>query len=206
MGLSKSESSPDFELLASFIRKARDKSDKRYFFVPDPIKLQVNNVPIKSVTLNHHPTENLGNRTIELSDEFTSATSPLLPDEIRQRTQENLLPPKIVAPLAKELSKLPENLQNDLRSILKESPDVDSIKEVTIAARCIGKTNDASLSLRALQRDDVDLDKATQEAQRIDALGYLADALTQAKSIEAAVLRLHSSWRRLGDINERLFF
>ncbi len=140
-----------------------------------------------------------------LSDEFTSATSPLLPDEIRQRTQENLLPPKIVAPLAKELSKLPENLQKDLRSILKESPDVDSIKEVTIAARCIGKTNDASLSLRALQRDDVDLDKATQEAQRIDALGYLADALTQAKSIEAAVLRLHSSWRRLGDINERLW-
>ena len=70
MGLSKSESSPDFELLASFNRKARDKSDKRYFFVPNPVKLQINNVPIKSITLNHHPTENLGNRTIELSDEF----------------------------------------------------------------------------------------------------------------------------------------
>ena len=69
-GLSKSESSPDFELLASFNRKARDKSDKRYFFVPNPVKLQINNVPIKSITLNHHPTENLGNRTIELSDEF----------------------------------------------------------------------------------------------------------------------------------------
>ena len=70
LGLSKSESSPDFELLASFNRKARDKSDKRYFFVPNPVKLQINNVPIKSITLNHHPTENLGNRTIELSDEF----------------------------------------------------------------------------------------------------------------------------------------
>ncbi len=140
-----------------------------------------------------------------LSDEFTSATSPLLPDEIRQRTQENLLPPKIVAPLAKELSKLPDNLQQDLRSILKESPDVESIKEVTAAARFIGKSNDASLSLRVLQRDDLDLDKATQEAQRIDALGYLADALTQAKNIEASVLRLHSSWRRLGDMNDRLW-
>ena len=33
-----------------------------------------------------------------LTDEFTAATSPLLPEEIRQRTQENLLPPKAVAP------------------------------------------------------------------------------------------------------------
>ena len=41
-----------------------------------------------------------------LSDEFSSATSPLLPEEIRQRTQENLLPSKIVAPLVKELAKL----------------------------------------------------------------------------------------------------
>ena len=70
LGLSKSESSPDFELLASFNRKARDKSDKRYFFVPNPIKLKVNNIPIKSVTLKHHPTENLGDRTIDISDEF----------------------------------------------------------------------------------------------------------------------------------------
>ena len=140
-----------------------------------------------------------------LSDEFTSATSPLLPEEIRQRTQENLLPSKIVAPLAKELSKLPENLQKDLRNILKESPDVDSIKEITTAAKCLGKSNDASLSLRALQRENLNLEKATQEAQRIDALGYFADALTQAKSIEAAVMKLHSSWRRLGDINDRLW-
>ena len=70
LGLSKSESSPDFELLASFNRKARDKSDKRYFFVSNPIKLKVNNIPIKSVTLKHHPTENLGDRTIDISDEF----------------------------------------------------------------------------------------------------------------------------------------
>ena len=140
-----------------------------------------------------------------LSDEFTSVTSPLLPEEIRQRTQENLLSPKIVAPLAKELSKLPESLQEDLCQVLKESPEVESIKEVTNTARWIGKSNDASLSLRALQRENLNLDKATQEAQRIDALGFLADALTQSKSIEASVLRLYTSWRRLGDINERLW-
>ncbi|KGG33711.1 hypothetical protein EV10_0146 [Prochlorococcus marinus str. SS51] len=140
-----------------------------------------------------------------LSDEFTSATSPLLPEGIRQRTQENLLPPKIVAPLAKELSKLPENLQEDLRKTLEGSPDVESIKGVTAAARWIGKSNDAALSLRALQVEGLNVDKATQEAQRIEALGFLVDAFTQAKSIETSVLRLHTAWRRLGDIHETLW-
>ncbi len=140
-----------------------------------------------------------------LSDEFTAATSPLLPDEIRQRTQENLLPPRIVAPLAKELSKLPEDLQDDFRVYLKESPDVESIKEVTNAAKWIGKSNEAALILRTLQIEDINLDKATQEAQRIDALAFLADALSQAKTIEATVLRLHTAWRKLGDIHERLW-
>ena len=39
-----------------------------------------------------------------LSDEFTAATSPLLPEEIRQRTADNLLPPRVIAPLVKELA------------------------------------------------------------------------------------------------------
>ncbi len=140
-----------------------------------------------------------------LSDEFMAATSALLPDEIRKRTQENLLPPKIVAPLAKELSKLSEDIQEDFRALLNESPDVESIKEVTNAAKWIGKSNDAALTLRALQRDGLDLDKATQEAQRIDASAFLADALYQAKTIESTVLRLHTAWRKLGDIHERLW-
>ncbi len=140
-----------------------------------------------------------------LSDEFTAATCPLLPEEIRQRTQENLLPPKIVAPLAKELSKLPQDIKEEFCVFLKDSPDLESIKEVTNAARWIGKSNEASLSLRSLQKAGVDLDKATQEAQRIDALAFLSDALSQAKTIEATVLRLHTSWRKLGDIHERLW-
>ena len=81
----------------------------------------------------------------------------------------------------------------------------NTIKEVTNAAKWIGKSNDASLSLRVLQRDDLDIDKATKEAQRIDSLGYLADAFTQAKSIESSILRFHTAWRRLGDINEKLW-
>ncbi|WP_269622409.1 hypothetical protein [Prochlorococcus marinus] len=140
-----------------------------------------------------------------LSDEFTSVTSPLLPEEIRQKTQENLLPPKIVAPLAKELSKLPEILQEDFRQALIDSPDIDSIKEITSTARWMGKSNEAFLSLRVLQKANLNLDKATQEAQRIEVLGFLSDALVQAKNIEASVLRLHTSWRKLGILNEKIY-
>ena len=60
------------KLLSSFNRKARDKFDKRYFFVPNPIKLQINNIPMKSVTLKHHPTENLDNSFEFLTDSLTT--------------------------------------------------------------------------------------------------------------------------------------
>ncbi|KGG16587.1 MULTISPECIES: hypothetical protein [unclassified Prochlorococcus] len=140
-----------------------------------------------------------------LADEFTSATSLCLPEEIRQRTQDNLLPPKIVAPLAKELSKLPDDIQDDLRSVLKDTPDIQSIKEITSTARFIGKTNDASLALRALQRKELNVEQATKEAQRIGALSLLVDAFSQAKNIEASVLRFHTSWRKLNDLHDRLW-
>ncbi|MED5164268.1 MAG: hypothetical protein VX683_00350, partial [Cyanobacteriota bacterium] len=140
-----------------------------------------------------------------LTDEFTSATSPLLPEEIRQRTQENLLPPKVVAPLVRELAKLPELQQEDLRRALREEPELDCIKDVTSTARWISKSLDASLAVRAFQTGDLNLEKAMQEARRLDALGILADACGQAQAIESAVLKLHTAWRRLGGLHERLW-
>ena len=44
-----------------------------------------------------------------------------------------------------------------------------------------------------------------EEAKRLDALGLLADACGQAKSIESSVLKLHTAWRRLGGLHERLW-
>ncbi len=140
-----------------------------------------------------------------LTDEFTSATSPLLPEEIRQRTQENLLPPKVVAPLVRELAKLPELQQEDLRRALREEPELDCIKDVTSTARWISKTTEASEAVRAFQQGELNLEKAMHEAQRLDALGLLADAVSQAQSLEASVLKLHTAWRRLGGLQERLW-
>ena len=140
-----------------------------------------------------------------LSDEFTAATSPLLPEEIRQRTADNLLPPRAVAPLVKELAKLPEDQQEDLRRVLREEPELERVKEVTCTARWLSKAAEAALAVRAFQQGDLDFEKALQEAQRLDALGLLADAVGQAQALESAVLKLHTSWRRLGGLQERLW-
>ena len=140
-----------------------------------------------------------------------SATSILakgfrpLPEEIRQCTQENLLPPRAVAPLVRELAKLPEPQQEDLRKVLRDEPELDRIKDVTSTARWITKATESGVAVRAFQQGELDLEKAMQEAQRLDALGLLADAVGQAQALEAAVLKLHTSWRRLGGLQERLW-
>jgi hypothetical protein len=140
-----------------------------------------------------------------LTDEFTAATSPLLPEEIRQRTQEYLLPPRSVAPLVRELAKLPEPQQEDLRRALREEPELERVKDVTHTARWLSKAAEAGAAVRALQQGELQLEKALQEAQRLDALGLLADAVGQAQQLESAVLKLHTSWRRLGGLQERLW-
>jgi hypothetical protein len=140
-----------------------------------------------------------------LHDEFLAATSPLLPEEIRQRTADNLLPPRAVAPLVRELAKLPEDQQDDLRRVLRDEPELERVKDVTSTARWLSKAAEASLAVRAFQQGELDFDKALQEAQRLDALGLLADAVGQAQALEAAVLKLHTSWRRLGGLQERLW-
>jgi hypothetical protein len=59
--------------------------------------------------------------------------------------------------------------------------------------------------VRAFQQGELDLEKAMQEALRLDALGLLSDAVGQAQALEAAVLKLHTSWRRLNGLQERLW-
>ena len=140
-----------------------------------------------------------------LSDEFTAITSPLLPEEIRQRTQENLLPPRMVAPLVKELAKLPELQREDIQERLSEEPEVELIKSMTTNARWISKSLEASLSLKSFEGVDFNLEKAIQEAQRLDSLALLSDAFGQAKAVEAAVIKLYMSWKRVASLYEKLW-
>ena len=84
----------------------------------------------------------------------------MLPEEIRQRTQENLLPPRAVAPLVRELAKLPEPQQEDLRKVLRDEPELDRIKDVTSTARWITKATESGVAVRAFQQGELDLDRA----------------------------------------------
>jgi cell fate (sporulation/competence/biofilm development) regulator YlbF (YheA/YmcA/DUF963 family) len=103
------------------------------------------------------------------------------------------------------LAKLPEGQQEELRRVLREEPELERVKDVTSTARWLSKAAEAGLAVRAFQQGQLDFDKALQEAQRLDALGLLADAVGQAQALESAVLKLHTSWRRLGGLQERLW-
>jgi glutamyl-tRNA synthetase len=70
-GVSKVESTVSFELVEAFNRKIIDPVAKRYFFVPDPVKLIVENAPPKEQSIPLHPTnEELGCRTIKTDKTF----------------------------------------------------------------------------------------------------------------------------------------
>ena len=79
------------------------------------------------------------------------------------------------------------------------------MRDVTLTARWLKRAAEAGLAVRALQSEELNLEKAMLEAQRLDALGILADAVNQARQLERAVLQLHTSWRRLGLLQERLW-
>jgi hypothetical protein len=100
---------------------------------------------------------------------------------------------------------LPEAQQEDLRRALREEPELERVRDVTLTARWLDKAAQAALAVRAFQQGNLDFEKAIQEAQRLDALGLLADAVGQAQALESAVLKLHTSWRRLGGLQERLW-
>ena len=141
-----------------------------------------------------------------LDDEFTAISSNLLPEEVRQRTQAQILPTKVVAPLVKELARLPKEQQEHLQQELAAAPKLDAVKAATRTAHAMATVQDAALSLNILQDSSaLNLDKAVAEARRLVVLGLLADILRHARQVEQAVGQLNSSWRRLGDLHERLW-
>jgi len=69
-GFSKVESIVDFSLVESINRKYLDPRVKRYYFVPDPVQLVVENAPKKTVKLPLHPDATMGDRTIHTASTF----------------------------------------------------------------------------------------------------------------------------------------
>ncbi|MBS3175336.1 glutamate--tRNA ligase [Candidatus Woesearchaeota archaeon] len=71
VGLTKTETNLDFEVVAAINRRLLDKKCNRYFFIHDPIKLKIENVKSKSVKLGLHPDfPKRGSRKFKINEEF----------------------------------------------------------------------------------------------------------------------------------------
>ncbi len=69
-GISKAESSVTFDQVEAHNRKILDPVAQRFFFVPNPVQLEVSKAPKKTVSIKNHPSSDLGMRKIRTSSTF----------------------------------------------------------------------------------------------------------------------------------------
>lgn len=141
----------------------------------------------------------------QLQDEWMAMTSELLPEEVKEKASEGSLPPRHLAPLVKEMEKLPENHIEDIQKEIITNADVDNIKKVTIDAKNLSKYLDAAAKVQKLRDSQIDLELAIDEALRLDCLHSTADLVKVATQLEEIVVKFYTIWKRLGNASERLF-
>lgn len=141
----------------------------------------------------------------QLSDEWTAMTSDLLPQEIKEKAAASTIPTRYLAPLVKEMEKLPESHQISLRSEVAMNPDVDTLKQVTAEARYLAKYLSAATQVQALNQESLNLELALEEALRIGCLNATADMVNQASQLEQAIAKLYTTWKRLKNLSERVY-
>jgi hypothetical protein len=140
-----------------------------------------------------------------LADEWTAVTSDLLPEPVREKAASNHLPARYIAPLVREMEKLPEAHQVTLQAEVAETPDIETVKQATTSARYLARYLEAATQVTTLNHDSLDLEQALEEALRLDCLNLAADLVYQATQLEQAVAKLHTSWKRLNGLGERLY-
>ena len=69
-GISKAESSVTFDQVEAHNRKILDPVTPRFFFVPNPVQLEVSKAPKKTISIKNHPSSPLGIRKIRTSNTF----------------------------------------------------------------------------------------------------------------------------------------
>lgn len=140
----------------------------------------------------------------QLSDEWTTMTSDLVPAEIKTKAANQTIPIRHVAPLVKELEKLPEAHQNTIQSELAASPDLDTLKQATAEAKQLAKYLEAFGNVQALTEQSIDLEASLEEALRLGCLNITADLVNQASQLEHMVAKLYTTWRRLRRLTDKL--
>ena len=115
------------------------------------------------------------------------------------------MPPRFIAPLVREMEKLPELHQLAIREEIAANPDVDNIKLVTSNAKSLSKYLDAGAQVQVLNDSKVDLASALEEAMRVGCLPVAADVLKQAAQLEQTMTKFYLTWKRLGSLVDRLY-
>ncbi|HIK33109.1 MAG TPA: hypothetical protein IGS17_11365 [Oscillatoriales cyanobacterium M59_W2019_021] len=141
----------------------------------------------------------------QLTDEWVAMTSDLLPEEVKEKAADRSLPPKHVAPLVRELEKLPESHQQEIQRTVAESPDIDTVKQLTSDARNLSKYLDAAAQVQTIDPNIIDLELALEEALRIGCLNVAADLVKQSAQLEQTAVKLYTTWKRLAGIADRLY-
>ncbi|MDJ0660761.1 MAG: hypothetical protein QNJ42_14920 [Crocosphaera sp.] len=141
----------------------------------------------------------------QLSDEWTAMSSDLLPSEVKEKAEDGTLPPRHLAPLVRELEKLPDLHLTTIQKEMAEHPDVDTVKLLTTDAKNLAKYLDAAAQVQTLKKSPLDLEMALDEAVRLECLNTAADLVKQATQLEQIVGKLYTTWKRLGSLSDRLY-
>lgn len=140
-----------------------------------------------------------------LTDEWTAMTSDLVPDSVRAKVSDQTIPTRYLTPMVKEMQKLPPSHQQALKNEVDESPDVDTLKQVTAEAKYLSRYMEAASQVQTLDPEQVDLELALDEALRVGCLNSAADLVNQATQLEQAAVKLYTAWKRMNKLSDRVY-
>jgi hypothetical protein len=141
----------------------------------------------------------------QLSEEWTAMSSDLLPEELKAKAADGSMPPRYLAPLVKEMERLPELHQQAMQKEIIDNPDVDNVKELTASARNLTRYLDAGAQVQTINQSTVDLSIALEEALRVGCLPVASDLLKQAANLEQNLTKFYMTWKRIGTLADRLY-
>ncbi len=141
----------------------------------------------------------------QLADEWTAISSDLLPIEVKEKAASGTMAPRHLAPLVKELGKLPNTHLHTIQAEIRDNPDVETVRQMTSEARNLAKYLDAAAQVQTLNQSAVDLELALDEALRLGCLSTASDLLKQATQLEQTAAKLYLTWKRLGNLADRLY-
>ncbi|MFM7529062.1 MAG: hypothetical protein ACKO63_11380 [Nodosilinea sp.] len=141
----------------------------------------------------------------QVANEWAAMTSELIPETLREKAANQTIPSRYLAPLVKEMEKLPPIHQTTLKTEVELNPDLDTLKQVTVEARYLSKYLASANQVQLLETDSVDLELALEEALRVGCLNAAADMVAQAAQLEQTAAKLYTTWKRLHQLAERVY-